>query len=61
MIKDNIFEWHTYRYYILLLFDFVFDFQNKNLNDVEIVLRQYLDKSVNHVLKNIIIYRFCNR
>jgi len=32
----------TYRYYILLLFDFVFDFQNKyiNLNDVETVLRQ---------------------
>jgi len=37
--KNNIFERMTYRHYILLLFDFVFDFQNKqtnvvNLNDV---------------------------
>jgi len=51
----------THRFYILLLFDFVLDFQNKqknvvNLNDV--VLRQYLDKSILHSLKNIILYFF---
>jgi len=27
--EDNIFEGMTYECYILLLFDFVFDFQNK--------------------------------
>jgi len=37
--KNNIFEGMTYQYYILLLFDSEFDFQNKqtnfvNLNDV---------------------------
>jgi len=28
-IDNNIFEGMTYQYYISLLFDFVFDFQNK--------------------------------
>jgi len=53
-----------YRFYILLLFDFVNDFQDKqkyfvNLNDVQIVLRQYLDKLMS-CPPNIILYRFCN-
>jgi len=48
----------TYWFYILSLFDLVLDFQNKkmhfvNLNDVQIVLRQYLHKSICHSLKNI--------
>jgi len=30
IIEDNIFEGMTNRFYILLLFDFVFDFQKKN-------------------------------
>jgi len=51
----------TYRFYILLLFDFK-NTQNNvvNLNDVLIVLRQYLDKSICLSLKNIILYLFCN-
>jgi len=52
----------TYQFYILLLFDFVLDFQNKqknvvHLNYVKIVLRQYLDKSICHSLKNIILFK----
>jgi len=53
----------TYRFYILLLFDFVFDFQNKQihfvrLNYVLTVLRKYLDESIYDSLKNIIFHLF---
>ena len=36
IINNNIFEGMTYRFYILLLFDFVFDFQNKQNNVVNL-------------------------
>jgi len=36
-IENNIFEGITYQYYILLLFDFVIDFQNKQKNIVNYV------------------------
>lgn len=63
-MEDNIFENMTNRFSILLLFDFVFNFRKKkkfNLNNTEIVLRQYLDKSISHAIKNIILCRFYNR
>jgi len=48
-IENNILEGMTYRFYILLLFDFAFDFQNKQkktlyfklcLNRFETVFRE---------------------
>jgi len=44
-IENNILEGITYRFYILLLFDIVFDFQNKqknvvNLNCFETIFRE---------------------
>jgi len=35
-MENNIFEGMTYRFYILLLIEFVFDFQNKQKNVVHL-------------------------
>jgi len=63
IIEDNIFECMAYQFYILLLFGFEFDFQNKkkncslklSLNCFEIIIRK---KLIYVPLKNIVLYRF---
>jgi len=47
IVEDNKPEGMVYQFYILLIFDLVFDFQNKkNCKFFKLFSRQYLGKSI---------------